>query len=627
MRMSIYSEIELVLTQYHTEETPYFAGSRINAGSILWISGLFPQLNLHDEELLVASFFPDQKASFLLTSGFLHLYNQGAPIRIPIKDINEEVLQGKTIPKDTEVILKVTELVLNTRNSVRSTLDGFLERFSNFAEKQKNNFENPELFFDGKYLEMLNHEADELVRLCDALNQDAHFIQSLNIIFNNTGEAADGIRAGHLMIADLIKSYKIVTTLESEKGMFTLAFFFERLKGNNFTKGISIDRLNELASSENFRKNIEKIKNANLLNVLPEYKDEFLLPSILFRMESEFFTKSGNLIYRFASLIAKADGTINDTEKEALRKILAKTTAPKIKSGSAKSTDIPADDTLEKVLSELNSLVGLEEVKKSISDLINLIKVEKIRQDKNLKNIEISLHSVFMGPPGTGKTTVARLLGRIYHHLGYLEKGHLIETDRAGLVAGFVGQTALKVNDIVNESMGGVLFIDEAYSLAVDDGGRDFGKEATDTLVKRMEDLRKELVVVVAGYTEPLKYFIESNPGLRSRFNRFFMFNHFLPQQLLEIMNAYCRSGDFSLSQSASEKLLETFEMMYEKRDEGFGNARVVRNVFERCIQNQANRLVSIPELTTELLQTIEEVDVPEPKYMLEQVFITKTAD
>jgi stage V sporulation protein K len=177
---------------------------------------------------------------------------------------------------------------------------------------------------------------------------------------------------------------------------------------------------------------------------------------------------------------------------------------------------------------------------------------------------------------------------------------------------------------VVKQSLGGVLFIDEAYSLAVEDGGRDFGQEAVDTLVKRMEDYRKQMVVVVAGYTEPLKYFVESNPGLRSRFNRFFMFNHFYPSELIEIIKTYCKSSDFILTEGASDKLLEMFDMMYEKRDESFGNARVVRNVFERCIQNQANRLVAIPELTNELLQTIEETDVPEPKYMVEQVFFTK---
>jgi stage V sporulation protein K len=515
-------------------------------------------------------------------------------------------------------------MTIDKKPEARKTIDDLLAKYKSLLENEKLNFENKELFFDGRYVEMLLHEADELVQMCEQLNNDEHFIQSLNLVFSNTGQATDGFKAEHLVIADLTHVYNLIAITENEKSRFTLAYFFERLNGNNFTKGISIQRLNEMVTKEAFLINIEKIRSAKIVTTAPEYAGEFILPSILFRIEHGMFMKSGNLLYRFASLIAKADNTVNEQEKSVLRSILAKTSKPKTNQRDVVSKEIPDDDTLEKVMAELNNLTGLAEVKKSITDLVNLMKIEKIRSEKNLENVGISLHSVFMGPPGTGKTTVARLLGRIYKHLGYLEKGHLVETDRAGLVAGFVGQTAIKVNEVVNQSLGGVLFIDEAYSLAVEDGGRDFGQEAVDTLVKRMEDYRKQMVVVVAGYTEPLKYFVESNPGLRSRFNRFFMFNHFYPSELIEIIKTYCKSSDFILTEGASDKLLEMFDMMYEKRDESFGNARVVRNVFERCIQNQANRLVAIPELTNELLQTIEETDVPEPKYMVEQVFFTK---
>ena len=509
------------------------------------------------------------------------------------------------------------------RTEARKTLDSFLDKYRTLIENEKQDYENKALFFDGRYLEMLVHETDEVLQMCEILNNDAHFIQSLNIIFSNTSQATDGFKTEHIIIADLISTYRLISIKENEKSMFTLAYFFERLQGNNFTKGITIKRLNDMVSHESFRTNIEKIKAARFLHTALEYNDEFILPSILFRMEHQQFMKSGNLLYRFASLIAKADNTISEEEKQILKKILEKTAKPKTINKAILSREIPKDDNIEKVMSELNSLTGLSEVKKSISDLINLMKIEKIREEKKLENIEIGLHSVFMGPPGTGKTTVARLLGRIFKHLGYLKKGHVVETDRAGLVAGFIGQTAIKVNEVVKESLDGVLFIDEAYSLAVQDGGRDFGQEAVDSIVKRMEDYRKQIVVIVAGYTEPLKFFVESNPGLRSRFNRYYMFDHFLPQQLQEIMVSFCKSADFVLSEDASDKLFEMFGMMYEKRDESFGNARVVRNVFERCIQNQANRLVAIRELTVELLQTIEESDVPEPKYMLDQVYFT----
>jgi SpoVK/Ycf46/Vps4 family AAA+-type ATPase len=354
------------------------------------------------------------------------------------------------------------------------------------------------------------------------------------------------------------------------------------------------------------------------------YANEYILVQILHKMQHDYLPKAANSLYRFATIVCKADGLITDEEKQRLKDILHKTSPQKAAGGVAHPhTPVPTDDSLEKVLDELNTLVGLEEVKKSIRDLINYLKVAKLRSDQQLASLDISLHSVFLGPPGTGKTTVARLLGRIYRHLDYLSAGQLVETDRAGMVAGYVGQTALKVDELVKASLGGVLFIDEAYALTNTDNTRDFGHEAVDTLIKRMEDHRRDLVVVAAGYTEPMKFFIESNPGLRSRFSRYFTFDHFYPQQLLEIMRSFCRKYDFILTEEAEEKLSDTFELLYEKRDEGFGNARVVRNLFEQITQQQANRLVALDELSQELLQTITEADIPEPGATVAQVFLT----
>jgi stage V sporulation protein K len=514
-------------------------------------------------------------------------------------------------------------LISKEKTETRNTIDSFLNKYKKILSEEKENFQNRQLFFDGQYLEMLQHETEEIIKLCNDLNSDPHFIQSINLIFSSTNESVDGYKAEHLMISDIIKAYNQVNFNENEKSKFTLAYFFDCLQGKDLAKGISIQRLNQMATNEAFLQNIEKIKTAKFIHTSQEYNDEYLMPSILFRMPHTLFMKAGNSIYRFASIVAKADGTVNEKEKQGLKSILDKTTHPKVKTSGIKANDIPEGDSIEAVMAELDLLIGLEEVKKSIKELANLLKVRKIRTEQGMINIEISLHAVFMGPPGTGKTTIARLLGRLYKHLGYLDKGHLIETDRAGMVAGYVGQTAIKVNDIVNESIGGVLFIDEAYALTPQDGGRDFGSEAVDTLIKRMEDLRNQLVVVVAGYTEPMKLFVESNPGLRSRFNRFFKFDHFLPVQLLQIFESFCKKSDFALTEDAKDKLLETFEMLYEKRDEGFGNARVTRNLFERCIQSQANRIVSIPEITKIILQTIEEQDIPEPKVTLEQVYFT----
>jgi SpoVK/Ycf46/Vps4 family AAA+-type ATPase len=285
---------------------------------------------------------------------------------------------------------------------------------------------------------------------------------------------------------------------------------------------------------------------------------------------------------------------------------------------------LPEDDSLDKVMAELNDLIGLDKVKTDVKELINLLEIQKLREGQGLKNIEITLHNVFLGPPGTGKTTVARLLARIYKHLGFLSKGQMYETDREGLVAGYVGQTATKVNKVVEESLGGVLFVDEAYALTQNLSGNDYGSEAINTLLKRMEDNRNDLSVVVAGYTEPMKEFIQSNPGLNSRFNRYFTFEHFTADQLLQIFEGFCKKSDFVLNEDAKEKLSDTLELLIEEKDENFGNARVVRNLFEKCVQNQANRIVKIKKISKKTLKTFTEDDIPEPKETLEAVMFTK---
>ncbi|AXT58693.1 AAA family ATPase [Aquimarina sp. AD1] len=261
-------------------------------------------------------------------------------------------------------------------------------------------------------------------------------------------------------------------------------------------------------------------------------------------------------------------------------------------------------------MDELNELIGLDNIKTSVKELSNFLKVQKLREEKGLKNVNNSLHSVFMGPPGTGKTTVARLVSKIYKHLGYLEKGHLVETDRTGMVAGYVGQTALKVEEVVKTSLDGVLFIDEAYSLAKDNK-KDFGNEAVEVLLKKMEDHRDQLVVIAAGYPDEMEEFIESNPGLQSRFNRYFTFDHYKPKELIGIFELFCGKNDFVLADEAKEKLEFIFDKLYEKRHKSFGNARVARNLFEKIIEYQANRIVSITPLTEELLKTIIEDDIP----------------
>ncbi|MCA9727283.1 MAG: AAA family ATPase [Candidatus Eisenbacteria bacterium] len=268
-------------------------------------------------------------------------------------------------------------------------------------------------------------------------------------------------------------------------------------------------------------------------------------------------------------------------------------------------------ETLETVLREIDGLVGMEAIKEQIRTLTNVVKVHEERRKRELPVSRISLHSVFYGPPGTGKTTIARLLGRVFRALGILAKGHLLETDRAGLVAGYVGQTAIQVDKLVQEALDGVLFIDEAYTLSPEDG-RDFGHEAIETLLKRMEDYRERLIVIVAGYPDEMERFLESNPGLKSRFNRFFYFDHYPPEDLVRILEIMVNNASLELTRPAKLAAREVLAGLWERRDRMFGNGRLVRNLFERMLERQANRIAGLAELTNETLSRLTKADVPE---------------
>ncbi len=267
-------------------------------------------------------------------------------------------------------------------------------------------------------------------------------------------------------------------------------------------------------------------------------------------------------------------------------------------------------EKLEDLLAELDSLVGLEQIKKDVRSLINLIKVRKLREANDLAVPELSLHMVFTGNPGTGKTTVARLLARLYKAIGVLEAGTLTEVDRAGLVAGYVGQTALKTLEAVNRARGGILFVDEAYSLVPDGSGNDFGQEAISTILKAMEDMREELVVIVAGYPEPMERFIGSNPGLESRFGKYFHFEDYNADELMEIFLSQCKKSQYCPDGEAERFCRELLQDMYDSRDENFGNAREVRNLFERAVANQANRVAALEHPDREALMTLTRADI-----------------
>lgn len=265
--------------------------------------------------------------------------------------------------------------------------------------------------------------------------------------------------------------------------------------------------------------------------------------------------------------------------------------------------------TLQELLDELNALVGLESVKAKVNDLIAYQKVQKLRRENNLHSSKNTLHLSFTGNPGTGKTTVARIVGRIYKQIGLLSKGHFIEVSRTDLIAGYQGQTALKVKKVIERAKGGVLFIDEAYSITENDHSDSYGRECLTELTKALEDYREDLVVIVAGYTEPMNKFFESNPGLKSRFNTFIEFENYQMKELEEILVKMCEKNDYLLSQEVKESVKVFFENEINRKNENFANGRLVRNVYDNLVMNHARRVIKIADVSRDDLSVITASD------------------
>ncbi len=271
-----------------------------------------------------------------------------------------------------------------------------------------------------------------------------------------------------------------------------------------------------------------------------------------------------------------------------------------------KEPEEPEEDPME----SLDKLIGLTTIKADVKELTAFVKVQKARKDQGLKSVPVSLHLVFTGNPGTGKTTVARIIARIYKQIGVLSKGQLVEVDRSGLVAGYVGQTALKTQEQIKKALGGVLFIDEAYALAQKDDA--FGQEAIDTILKAMEDHRDDFVVIVAGYTGPMKKFIDSNPGLKSRFNKYIEFTDYNIDELEEIFYMNCNKYDYKVDETVKHQIRALITARKIANIDNFANAREVRNLFEEIITNQARRISTMENPTSEDMMTILLEDLTE---------------
>ena len=429
-----------------------------------------------------------------------------------------------------------------------------------------------------------------------------------------------------IFLADLVKCYKQLghdaLNLFSLEGL-PMSIVEGHIVTNSKTTYNNIQ-------SEQYRNETENLNNVNrsiIENFLKDKSEDFFYLNEIFKacdyedLKMLYFS----LLYRFFSIIAKANDIISQEESKWLEKLMLYSTISKGNDLQIFEKKSSLDDRLIKLkqvsqvcksedevnpLSKIQSMIGLSKVKDEVSALANFVKIQQERKKKGMKVVGLSYHCVFTGNPGTGKTTVARILAEIYRDLGILKKGHLIETDRSGLVAEYVGQTAIKTNKIIDSALDGMLFIDEAYSL-VQGGSNDYGQEAISTLLKRMEDDRDRLIVVLAGYSEDMKSFINSNPGLQSRFNRYIHFADYTADELKQIFMMIVEKNQYLLDEEGQSLLEQILKNAIDHKDKKFGNGRYVRNLFEKSILNQAIRLSSQPKVTTEELSKLKAEDLP----------------
>ena len=471
---------------------------------------------------------------------------------------------------------------------------------------------------------MVDYAAAKLTEFYLGLNDNSEVLSRARQLY--PGLCKDNYGLKFVVLYDLIRCYRdqfYELDPESQEGLGLFLF--------TFITGEPEDRVrdyNLLSSSLSLGKQacVEAVESLdNQGDKMPH--GVFLMEVILSPIDDSLVKRYFVLLYRFFSVIAKADGNIDEQESKYLSSLLDRTHNKTIvpSSGESRRADTdrtkrryyesskprPNVDKLEDLpaMKELDALIGLGGVKDEIHSLANFVRVMLLRKKEGLKTAPLSLHCVFTGNPGTGKTTIARILGKIYNYLGLLETDKFVETDRSGLVAEYVGQTAPKTNNVIDSALDGVLFIDEAYSLVSSDKS-DFGGEAISTLLKRMEDDRDRLVVILAGYTDNMEEFIQANPGLRSRFSRTIVFEDYNEEELYKIFELNLKKYEYVIEPKAAATLKETIRQAVEGRDKEFGNARYIRNIFEKVIQKQANRLAYLPTVSAESLTLITNADV-----------------
>ena len=508
-------------------------------------------------------------------------------------------------------------------------LIAFADSFAEIKTGSKNDVSFvSSLFASGKpskgsdYFENVSYAANNLYNHVKRLNRNKA-VKAMLAKYDDQFSKLDNIGVGEISprlliicLSDVIKSYEGLGhkfDLDTEEGL-GLANFVVRLISPQHDIVYNSESLMRTDGRNAVKPFLDSFKSS-FSTTFPE--DKFFVIEMMRAddIDDELVSKYAILLYRFASIIAKADDVVTEKETKWLEHIMSfaskdggSKNGSNIKSLSKKSSQKEINSDPE---SELKSLIGLAPVKEEVSKLTNFIKIQQMREQKGMATAPVSYHCVFTGNPGTGKTTVARIVAEIYNNLGILKKGHLVETDRSGLVAEYVGQTAVKTNKIIDEALDGVLFIDEAYSL-VQGGSNDYGTEAISTLLKRMEDDRDRLVVILAGYSNEMKQFIDSNPGLQSRFNRYINFVDYEADDLQQIFMLNINKNEYKLSTDAEQKLKIVLTKAVEEKDKNFGNGRFVRNLFEKTIENQATRLASVGNITNELLASIEAIDIPE---------------